>query len=187
MGILSGITPHGGLQMNWLLKLAYWRKIFSEGKADRQKLVVSGSTWNQVSSGFVLIDIFPESSLKKVYISSRQAKELYYETVGVGWTGGSDFQSWPKFKIIWIAGNQFISLVHAIAAAFKNTGLNSEWAFRDDAEGGSALYLWKIPEIEEGSTVTISIWRVANFGGIRKTWVVMLNQQPFVPDSTKSD
>jgi len=76
---------------------------------------------------------------------------------------------------------QFVSLAHAIASAFKSTDSDGEWAFRDDAEGGSVLYLWKVPEIDEGS-----IAYHLGYGGSRtsavhrKTWVVMLNQSPIL-------
>jgi len=64
---------------------------------------------------------------------------------------------------------------------FKTAGLNSDWAFRDDAEGGSALYLWKVPSVEDGSTVyTFGYGGSRSSDAYRKTWVVMLNQQPVV-------
>lgn len=130
----------------------------------------------------VRIEVFPESALKKVFISVKTSDRTIIPRHSV-WVEQVDLTSKVdrNQKLYGLTEISFVSLAHAIAAAFKNTGLDSDWAFRDDAEGGSALYLWKVPEIDVGSTVY-------NFGyggsrtseAYRKTWIVTLNQQPFV-------
>jgi hypothetical protein len=128
------------------------------------------------------IQILPESVLKKVFISIKTTEKtliprhsIWVETIDLTSKVDRAQKAYP------LTDTSFVSLAHAIAAAYKNTELEKEWAFRDDAEGGSSLYLWRIPENDVGSIVY-------NFGyggsrtsaATRKTWVVMLNQQPFV-------
>jgi hypothetical protein len=130
----------------------------------------------------VLIDVFPESVLKKVFISVKTSEKTILPRRSV-WVEQTDLTSKVDRaqKSYGLQDINFVSLAHAIDAAFKNTGLYSEWAFRDDAEGGLRLYLWKVAETEEASTVYHF-----GYGGsrtseaYRKTWVVMLNQQPLV-------
>lgn len=129
----------------------------------------------------IQIQVLPESTLKKVYISVKTIDKtlvprhsVWVETLDLTSKVNKAQKSYP------LTDASFVSLADAIAAIYKNTDLENEWAFRDDAEGGSALYLWRIPEIEEGSTVYYF-----GYGGsrtsdtYRKTWMVMLNQQSF--------
>lgn len=128
------------------------------------------------------IQILPESAMKKVFISVKTTEKTLVPRHSI-WVETIDLT--PKVdkaqKSYQLTDTSFVSVANVLAATYKNTELENEWAFRDDAEGGSALYLWRIPEIEEGSTVYHS-----GYGGSRtsaafsKTWVVMLNQQPFV-------
>jgi len=130
----------------------------------------------------LLMEVVPESALKKVFISVKTTDKTIIPRQSV-WVEQVDLT--PKVdrnqKNYGLADINFVSLAHAIASIFKTTGLDSEWAFRDDAEGGSALYLWKVPSVEDGSTVYMF-----GYGGsrtseaFRKTWVVMINQQPVV-------
>jgi Secretion system C-terminal sorting domain len=130
----------------------------------------------------VQIEVFPESVKKKVFITVKTSEKTIFPRQSV-WVDQVDLTSKVDRhqKLYGLAEIGFVSLAHAIAAVFKNNGLENDWAFRDDAEGGSSLYLWKIPQTDEGSTSY-------NFGyggsrtseAFRKTWIVVLNQQPFI-------
>ncbi|MBA4410182.1 MAG: T9SS type A sorting domain-containing protein [Bacteroidota bacterium] len=130
----------------------------------------------------VLIEVFPESALKKVYISVKTTEKTIVPRQSV-WVNQSDLT--PKVdhaqKSYSLSDIPFVSLAHAIASTFNKLELASDFAFRDDAEGGSALYLWKVPAIEDGSKVyTYGYGGSQTSASYRKTWVVMLNQQPVV-------
>ena len=128
------------------------------------------------------IQVLPESELKKVFISIKTTEKTLVPRQSV-WVESIDLT--PKVdraqKSYSLTDSSFVSLAHAVAAIYKDTDLENEWAFRDDAEGGSSLYLWRIPETDEGSVVYHS-----GYGGsrtsasYRKAWIIMLNQQPFV-------
>jgi len=133
------------------------------------------------------IQVLPESVMKKVYISVKTDDKtlvprhsIWVETVDLTSKVDRAQTTYP------LTDTSFVSLADVVLAAYKNTELENEWSFRDDAEGGSSLYLWRIPEIEEGSTVYYF-----GYGGsrtsatYRKTWVVMLNQMPYVTGLNK--
>jgi len=130
----------------------------------------------------VLIEVFPESEKKKVFISIKTSENTIVPRQSF-WVDQFDLTSKVDRtqKSYGLAEIPFVSLAHAIAAIFKNTDLNAEWAFHDDAEGGSKLYLWKIPEVDEGSVLFHFGYGGSQSSGTnRKTWIVMLNQQPVV-------
>jgi hypothetical protein len=84
-------------------------------------------------------------------------------------------------KTYGLTDTSFVSLADAIAAVYKNTDFETEWAFRDDAEGGSELYLFRVPEDQEGSTLYhLGYGGSGSSATYRKTWVVQLNQQVYV-------
>ncbi len=181
--ILSGITPVWRFGDEVMAEI-----IVSDGKA-YLKGKQPGKGWLYLESAeiesirdSVLIEIFPESPRKKVFIAVKSSEKTIFPRQSVR---VEQFDLTPKVdraqKAYGLQEINFVSLAHAIASVFKNTALNSEWAFRDDAEGGSALYLWKIPEMQEGS-----ILYHFGYGGsrtseaFRRTWLVMLNQQPVI-------
>ena len=130
----------------------------------------------------VLIEVVPESALKKVFISVKTSEKTIIPRQSV-WVEQVDLTAKVdrNQKLYGLKEINFVSLAHAIASVFKTAGLDSEWAFRDDAEGASALYLWKVPSFEGGSTVyTFGYGGSRTSEANRKTWVVMLNQQPVV-------
>jgi hypothetical protein len=130
----------------------------------------------------VLIEVFPESEKKKVFISIKTSENTIVPRQSF-WVDQFDLTSKVDRaqKSYGLAEIPFVSLAHAIAAAFKNTDLNADWAFRDDAEGDSKLYLWKIPEVDEGSVLFHFGYGGSQSSGTnRKAWIVMLNQQPVV-------
>lgn len=130
----------------------------------------------------VQIEVFPESVRKKVYIAVKTSEKSIFPRQSV-WVDQFDLTSKVDraLKTYGLQDIQFVSLAHALASVYKNTEFDKDWAFRDDTEGGTALYLWKLPVVEDGSTVY-------NFGyggsrsssAYRKTWVVMLNGTPYV-------
>lgn len=130
----------------------------------------------------VLMEVVPESSLKKVFISVKTSEKTIIPRQAV-WVEQVDLTAKVdrNQKLYGLKEINFVSLAHVIAAVFKTAELDSEWAFRDDAEGASALYLWKVPLVEEGSTVyTFGYGGSRTSEAYRKTWVVMINQQPVV-------
>ena len=137
---------------------------------------------NPTISDSVQIEVLPESELKKVYISVKTSEKTVIPRKSV-WVEQVDLTAKVdrNQKNYGLTEISFVSLAHAIAAGFKAAGFDGDWAFRDDAEGGSALYLWKVPAIEDGSTVyTFGYGGSRTADSYQKTWVVMLNQQPVV-------
>jgi hypothetical protein len=130
----------------------------------------------------VQVEVVAESSKKKVYISVKTSEKTIIPRQSV-WVDQVDLTSKVdrNQKTYGLNDITFVSLAHAIAAAFKTTGYGADWAFRDDAEGGSALYLWKVPSIEDGSTTyTFGYGGSRTSDSFRRTWVVLLNQQQVV-------
>ena len=181
--ILSGITPVWRFKNEIIAEVSSIDgKYFLNGKQTGKSWLYLEALEMKSVRDSLLIEVLPESVWKKVFISVKTSEKTIFPRQSV-WVEQFDLTSKVDRaqKFYGLQEINFVSLAHAIASAFKNTESDSEWAFRDDAEGGSALYLWKVPEIEDGSTVY-------NFGyggsrtaeTYRKTWVVMLNQQPFV-------
>lgn len=137
---------------------------------------------NHLIRDSVLMDIVPESALKKVFISVKTSEKTIIPRQSI-WVEQVDLTSKVdrNQKLYGLKEINFVSLAHAIASVFKTAGLDGDWAFRDDAEGAFDLYLWKVPSIEDGSTVyTLGYGGSRSSDTYRKTWVVMLNQQPVV-------
>jgi len=181
--ILSGIASSWRVDNELIAEIvSVDGKYFLKGKqAGNCWLYLESTDTNSIRDS-VQIEVFPESVRKRVFITVKTSEKTIIPRHSV-WVDQVDLT--PKVdrnqKLYGLQEIGFVSLAHAIAAVFNNIGLQNDWAFRDDAEGGSALYLWKVPEIDDGSTVY-------NFGyggsrtseNNRKTWIVMLNQQPFV-------
>jgi hypothetical protein len=137
---------------------------------------------NPLVADSVEIEVFPESVQKKVFVSVKTEDETIIPRQSV-WVEQVDLTSKVDHaaKQYGLSEISYVSLAHVVAAALKNAGQSADWAFRDDAQGGSALYLWKVPEVEDGSTVyTFGYGGSRTADSYRKTWVVMLNQQPVV-------
>ena len=180
--ILTGITP------KWRIDNQSVADIIQLNGAYFLKGKQTGKCWLYLESvevkslrDSIQIQVIPESAMKKVYISVKSTDKTLVPRHSV-WVETLDLTSKVNKaqKTYPLTEASFVSLADAVAAIYKNTELENEWAFRDDAEGGSALYLWRIPEIEEGST-----GYYFGYGGsrtsdsFRKTWMVMLNQQTF--------
>lgn len=181
--ILTGITPKWRIDNESVAELIKTDgTFFIKGKQTGKCWLYLESVEIESLRDSVQIQVLPESVLKKVFISVKTTEKTLVPRHSV-WVETIDLTSKvdKAQKSYQLTDTSFVSVAHALAAIYKNTELENEWAFRDDAEGGSALYLWCIPEIEEGSTVYH-----LGYGGsrtaqtYRKTWVVMLNQQPFV-------
>jgi len=186
--ILTGITP------KWRIDNPLVAEVVQVDGTYYFKGKQVGKCWLYLESEEIksLLDslemqVLPESVMKKVYISVKTDDKtlvprhsIWVDTVDLTSKVDRAQATYP------LTDTSFVSLADVVLAAYKNTELENEWSFRDDAEGGSSLYLWRIPEIEEGSTVYYF-----GYGGsrtsttYRKTWVVMLNQQPFVTGLNK--
>ena len=130
----------------------------------------------------VLMEVVAESALKKVFISVKTSEKTIIPRQSV-WVEQVDLTAKVNNnqKSYGLSEINFVSLAHAIASVFKAAGFDGDWSFRDDAEGANALYLWKVPAIEDGSTVyTFGYGGSRTSEAFRKTWVVMLNQLPVV-------
>ena len=181
--ILTGITPKWRIDNESVAELIQVDgTYFLKGKQTGKGWLYLESVEIESLRDSIQIQVLPESVLKKVFISVKTTEKtlvprhsIWVETIDLTSKVDRAQKTYP------LTDTSFVSLAHALAAIYKNTELENEWAFRDDAEGGSALYLWRIPEIDEGSTVYH-----LGYGGsrtsatFRKMWVVMLNQQPFV-------
>ncbi|HET6559989.1 MAG TPA: T9SS type A sorting domain-containing protein [Prolixibacteraceae bacterium] len=158
------------------------------------KGIHTGSCWVKLESeeiaflrDSVQVQVLPESAMKKVYLSVKTNEKTLIPRHSL-WVETTDLTSKvdKAQKAYPLTDTSFVSLADAIAAVFKDTELEGEWAFRDDAEGRSALYLWRIPEQEVGSTVYhLGYGGSRTSASLRKTWVVMLNQQNYVTDLNK--
>ena len=180
--ILTGITP------KWRVDNQLVAEVVQFDGAYQLKGKLPGNCWlfldaveiNSLRDS-IQIQVLPESELKKVFISVKTFEKtlvarhsMWVETIDLTSKVNKAQKTYP------LTDTSFVSLAHVVAAIYKNTELENEWAFRDDAEGGSAVYLWRIPEVEEGSTVYhFGYGGSRTSGSLRKTWIVMLNQQPF--------
>jgi len=180
---LTGINTSWRIDDNQIAEI-----VISDGKYYLKGKQV-GKSWlhlevpeNHLIRDSVLMEVVPESALKKVFISVKTSEKTIVPRQSV-WVEQVDLTSKVdrNQKLYGLKEINFVSLAHAIASVFKTAGLNNDWAFRDDAEGASLLYLWKVPSIEDGSTVnTFGYGGSRTSEAFRKTWVVMLNQQPVV-------
>lgn len=180
--ILTGITP------TWRVDSPSVAQVIEEDGTFYLQGKLTGNCWLYLESieikslrDSVQIQVLSESVMKKVFISVKtQDKTLVprqsfrVETLDLTSKVNMAQKTYP------LTDTSFVSLAHALAAVYKNTELEDVWAFRDDAEGGSALYLWRIPEWEEGSTAYhLGYGGSRSSDSHRKTWIVMLNQQPY--------
>jgi hypothetical protein len=181
--ILTGITPKWRIDNETVAEVVQVDgTYFLRGKQTGKCWLYLESVEIKSLRDSLQIQVLPESVLKKVFISVKTTEKTLIPRHSI-WVEAIDLSSKVDRaqKSYQLTDTSFVSLAHVLAAAYKNTGLENEWAFRDDAEGGSALYLWRIPENDVGSIVYHF-----GYGGsrtseaYRKTWVVMLNQQPFV-------
>ena len=130
----------------------------------------------------VLMEVFPESDLKKVYVSVKTTEKTIVPRQSI-LTNQFDLSCKVDHaqKSYGLPDIPFVSLAHAIASSYNKLDLGSDFAFRDDAEGGSSLYLWKVPAIEDGSKIyTYGYGGSQTSAAYRKTWIVMHNQRPVV-------
>lgn len=186
--VIPGVTPR------WKVDNESVAKVVLVDGSYFLKGIQTGSCWVTLESqeiaflrDSVQVQVLPESVMKKVYLSVKTSEKTLIPRHSL-WVETTDFTSKVDRtqKTYPLTDTSFVSLADAIAAIFKEADLEGEWAFRDDAEGGSQLYLWRVPELEEGSTVYH-----LGYGGsrtsvsYRKTWVVMLNQQNYVTGLNK--
>ena len=186
--ILTGITPKWRIDNSSVAEIMVVDGIYHfKGKQTGKSWLFLEYVEIKSLRDSLEIQVLPESVMKKVFISVKTITKtliprhsIWVETVDLTSKVNGAETTYP------LTDTSFVSLADVVVAAYKNTELENDWAFRDDAEGGSALYLWKIPEIEEGSTAYHF-----GYGGsrtstsYRKTWVVMLNQQPFLTGLNK--
>lgn len=181
--ILTGITPQWRVDDSFVADVIQVDGAFYlKGKLPGHCSLFLESVEMKSLRDSIQIKVLPESILKKVFISVKTTDKTLVPRHSV-WVETMDLTSKVDraHKSYQLYDTSFVSLADALAAVYKHTELENEWAFRDDAEGGSALYLWRIPEIEEGSTVYhFGYGGSRNSVSYRKTWVVMLNQQTYI-------
>lgn len=181
--ILGGLTPvwkSGDLSIAEVVPVD--GKYFLLGKQPGKCLLYLETVEIESIRESVEIEVFPESARKRVYLSVKTSEKTTFLRQSV-WVEQTDLTAKVDRtqKAYGLKEIPFVSLAHALAAAFQQAGWNGEWAFRDDAEGGSKLYLWKVPEPDQGSIVyTFGYGGSRTSATYRKTWVVMHNQQPVV-------
>lgn len=181
--ILTGINTSWRIEDEQIAEIVLFDgKYYLKGKQVGKSWLHLEVPENKSIRDSVLMDVFPESALKKVFISVKTSEKNIIPRQSV-WVEQVDLTAKVdrNQKQYGLKEIPFVSLAHAIASVYKTAGLDSDWAFRDDAEGASALYLWKVPSVEDGSTVyTFGYGGSRTSEAFRKTWVVMLNQQPVV-------
>lgn len=181
--VLTGITPVWRIGNTSIAEVVSQDgKYFLTGKQTGKSWLYLEAAEIKSVRDSVQIEVFPESARKKVFISVKTTENTIIPRHSV-WVEQVDLTANVdrNIKNYGLQEVPFVSLAHAIAAAFNESELTSGWAFRDDAEGGSKLYLYKVPEIQDGSTLyNIGYGGSRSSEAYRKTWVVMLNQQPYV-------
>lgn len=181
--VLTGINPVWRVDNESIAEIIPLDgKYFLKGKQTGKCWIFLESNELNPIRDSVLMEVFPESARKKVYISVKTTEKSIVPRQSV-WVNQSDLTSKVDHaqKSYGLPEIPFVSLAHTIASNFNTLGLGGDFAFRDDAEGGSSLYLWKVPAIEDGSKVyTYGYGGSQTSAAYRKTWVVMLNQQPIV-------
>jgi len=181
--ILTGINPVWKVDNELIAEIVSLDgKYFLKGKeTGKCWLFLETNELNPIRDS-VLMEVFPESDLKKVYVSVKTTEKTIVPRQSI-LTNQFDLSSKVDHtqKSYGLPEIPFVSLAHAIASTFNKLGLGSDFAFRDDAEGGSALYIWKVPAIEDGSKVYTYGYGGSQTSAVyRKAWVVMLNQQPII-------
>jgi len=181
--ILTGINPVWRVDNKSIAEIISMDgKYFIKGKqAGKCWLFLETNEINPIRDS-VLIEVFPESVQKKVYISVKTSEKTIIPRQSV-WVNQSDLSSKVDHaqKTYGLADIPYVSLAHAISSIFTKLGLDRDFAFRDDAEGSSVLYLWKVPAVEDGSKVyTYGYGGSKSSVSLRKIWIVMINQQPVV-------
>jgi hypothetical protein len=181
--ILTGVNPVWKIDNESVAEIIQFDgKYFLKGKqTGKCWLFLETNELNPIRDS-LLIEVYPESSVKKVYLTIKTTERTIVprQSVLVKQTDLTAKVDHAQ-KSYGLPEIPYVSLAHAIASCFDKLGLGSDFAFRDDAEGGSVLYLWKVPAIEDGSRVfTYGYGGSVNSAAYRKTWIVMLNQQPIV-------
>lgn len=186
--VLSGITP------KWRVDNTVVATVVQLNGSSFLKGIKPGSCWLYLESeeiasirDSVQIQVLAETSQKKVFIAVKTSEKtlmarhsVWVETMDLTSKVDRPQQTYP------LTDTSFASLADAVAAVFKDTEFAEEWAFRDDVEGGSALYLWRVPEQDEGSmTYHFGYGGSRTSDSFRKTWVVLLNQQSYVTGLNK--
>lgn len=178
-----------GIETNWKIRNSLVAEIVSVDGAYYLLGKQAGKSWlrfevadNPLVTDSIEIEVFPESVQKKVFVSVKTDDKTIIPRQSV-WVEQLDLTSKVDHaaKQYGLSEISYVSLAHAVAAVLKNAAQSEDWAFRDDVQGGSALYLWKVPVVEDGSTVyTFGYGGSRTTESYRKTWVVMLNQQLLV-------
>jgi len=178
-----------GISTSWKVRNTAIAEIVSVDGASYLRGKQAGKSWlcyavtdNPSVADSVEIQVYPESVKKKVFASVKTEEKTIIPRQLV-WVEQVDLTSKVDHAVkqYGLSEISYVSLAHAVASVLKNAGQSADWAFRDDEQGGSALYLWKVPAVEEGSTVyTFGYGGSRTADSYRKTWVVMLNQQPIV-------
>jgi hypothetical protein len=181
--VLTGITPV------WMVDNQEIAEVFQLDGQFYLKGKSIGKCWlyfesdgiNSIGDS-VSIQVLPESVRKKVYVSVKTEEKTLVSRQSL-WVETIDLTPHVNRaqKSYHLNDTTFVSLAHAIAAIYKNTDLKNEWAFRDDAEGGNALYLWRVPEADEGSVVYHLGYGGSRTGtNYRKAWVAVHNQKMYM-------
>ncbi len=137
----------------------------------------------------VQITVIAGSDAKKVFVSVKTETSTLFsrQSMVVGLfdlntfvdSRGGDYslQATPK-----------ITAAHVVAEVFRKMQTSGDFKFRDDEKGNNQLYIWRIPENDNGSTALHY-----GYGGSRetdaakKTWLVKINQQTVVAGLDKME
>ena len=134
-------------------------------------------------SDSLLIQVLPEASARRVYITIKDQQEsiIRRRLINV-----SNFDINPyvedRSKNYGIDALTEVTTAHVIARLFENEAFVSDLRFRDDEHGDGQLYLWRVPK-GDASVVTY----VYGFGGSsqpnhRGAWLVKVNERTYVHD-----
>jgi len=137
---------------------------------------------NQKVRDSVLITVVAESEAKKVYVSVKTEDGTIFprQSLMVDLFDLNDFVD-NRAGDYSIQSVPAVSVAHVLVKVFQNLNTIDEFRFRDDDKGNNQLYVWKVPETDDGSTALYY-----GYGGnsdteaAKKTWLVKINQQNVV-------
>lgn len=193
MLLSAKITDQNGSQLSsftpvWRLKNSNIAEILNIDGSFYLKANKIGSSWliletieDKTIKDSINIEILPESISKKVFIAVKTSEKTLIprQSFVVKQTDLTPFVD-KNQKKYGITEESFVSLAHAVYTVFDKPETKNSWAFKDDSEGNNSLYLWKVPEIDEGSVLNIF-----GYGGSRnavfnkKTWIVIHNNNHY--------
>jgi hypothetical protein len=181
--ILSGVETEWSVQNNGVVSLTekggkYYIKGLSKGNC---LLEVHLKNKLELNSS-VTVTVLSESAQKEIFITVKNDQSTLVPRNKILVTNFNLNPFVDQAK-----GNYSIEIVkditvaHALAQLFINSGFAEDFRFRDDERGGSKLYVWKVPKGDPSN-----VEYIYGYGGFSETssysksWIVLLNNEQII-------